>query len=505
MPPFLFRKGRPMKRDRLVILLSAAVLFCAGALAYAFVGQLAAQNRAPRPVQLAPPGAKPLPTLITPTSMSEVQLTFAPVVKRVVPAVVNVYARTVVQQQVNPLFADPFFSQFFGGTPEMRQRVQQSLGSGVIVRGDGVILTNNHVIEGGTDIVVALSDKREFKARVLTADPHTDLAVLKIDTNGERLPTVPFADSDRVQVGDLVLAVGDPFNVGQTVTMGIVSALARSQVATGDSQIFIQTDAAINPGNSGGALVTTDGKLAGINTAIYSRSGGSIGIGFAIPANLARRVVESVEGGEAAKGVRLAWIGANGQAVTSSIAASLGLSRPVGVLIKDIWPGGPLAAAGVHSGEVVQSVDGNDVDDMQALNYRVATHRPGDKVRLHIASGKSGRDVIATVSLPPENPPRETQTVAGRNPLGGAKVMNLSPASALDVGLDLFAKGVAIVDVDDNGYAAAQGFQPGDIIRSVNGIEVNRVGELTRALNSSRSWNIVMERGGRRATLSFAG
>ncbi len=493
-------------RDRLVVLLSAAVIFIGGALAYSLVDRLSAQNTLPRPVQLATPGSnRPLPSLITPTSMSEVQLTFAPVVKKVVPAVVNVYARSVVQSQLNPLFADPFFSQLFGGTPEMRQRVQQSLGSGVIVRADGIILTNNHVIQGGTDIVVALSDKREFPARVLTADPHTDLAVLKIDTKGEKLPTVPFADSDRVQVGDLVLAVGDPFGVGQTVTMGIVSALARTQISEGDYQFFIQTDAAINPGNSGGALVTTDGKLAGINTAIYSRSGGSIGIGFAIPANLARRVVEGVEGGQGAKSVRLSWIGATGQPVDQRLASSLGLPRPGGVLIRQVYPGGPLANAGVKSGEVVQNVDGNAVDDMQALNYRVAVHRPGDKVRLHVASGANGRDVSATVTLPPENPPRDAQTLAGRNPLGGAQVANLSPAAALDLGLDLFSKGVAITAVEDNGYAAAQGFQAGDIIRSVNGAEISRVADLARALNASRSWSIVLERGGRRVALAFSG
>ena len=275
-------------------------------------------------------------------------------------------------------------------------------------------------------------------------------------------------------------------------------------MATGDSQIFIQTDAAINPGQfSGGALVTTDGKLAGINTAIYSRSGGSIGIGFAIPANLARRVVEGVEGG--GKGVRLSWIGANGQAVTSAIAASLGLPKPGGVLVKDIYPGGPLAAAGVKTGEVVQSVDGTDVDDMQSLNYRIATHKPGDRIRVHVAAGKAGRDVTVTVALPTETPARETQTVSGRNPLGGAKIINLSPAAALDLGIDLFAKGVAIVSVDDNSYAAAQGFQTGDIIRNVNGADINRVGDLTRALNASGHWNVVLERGGRRASLSFAG
>jgi serine protease Do len=493
-----------MTRERAVTLISAVVIFVAGALAYAYVGPGSAQNRA---VPLNPPAARPLPSLITPSSMTEVQLTFAPIVKRVAPAVVNVYARTVVQQQANPLFSDPFFSQFFGASPEMRQRVQQSLGSGVIVRADGIILTNNHVVDGGNEIVVALSDKREFKARVLTADARTDLAVLKIDTRGEKLPFVPFADSDKVQVGDLVLAVGDPFGVGQTVTMGIVSAQARTQIAGGDYQYFIQTDAAINPGNSGGALVTTEGKLAGINTAIYSRSGGSVGIGFAIPANLARRVVEGVEGGQASatRGVRLAWIGANGQPVTNAIAASLGLARPGGVLIKDIYPGGPLANAGVKSGEVVQAVDGNAVDDMQALNYRVATHPAGARVRLTVLNGKSSRDATVTLALPPENPPRESQTLSGRNPLGGARVENLSPAVALELGMDLFAKGVVITDVDGNGYAAAQGFQAGDIVRAVNGAEIGRVGELSRALGSTRNWQIVIERGGRRAVLAFNG
>ena len=455
------------------------------------------------PLRLAPPKALPS----APQSMSQVQLTFAPVVKRVAPAVVNVYSKSVVQAQVNPFFSDPMFAQLFG-TPELRQRVQQSLGSGVIVRADGLVLTNNHVVEGGTEITVALSDKREFKAKVLLADSRTDLAVLKIDTHGERLPVVPFADSDTVQVGDLVLAIGDPFNVGQTVTMGIVSALARSQAATGDSQIFIQTDAAINPGNSGGALVTTDGRLAGINTAIYSRSGGNIGIGFAIPANLARRVVESVEGGlknGTAASVQLAWVGASGQPVTSDIAASLGLAKPGGVLIKEVYPGGPLSKAGVKSGEVVQSVDGAAVDDMQSLNYRTATHRPGDTVRMHVASGKTARDVTVTLALPPDSPPREAQTVAGRNPLAGARVENVSPAAAIELQMDVMAHGVAIVSVGGAGYAANYGFQPGDIIRSVNGANISRVGDLVRALNGANRWDMVIERGGRRLSLSVAG
>ncbi len=454
----------------------------------------------------APPKALPAaPAVATPASMGQVQLTFAPVVKRITPAVVNVYAKSVTQVQVNPFFNDPLFAQLFGGSPEMQKRVQQSLGSGVVVRADGLILTNNHVVEGGNEITVALSDKREFKAKVLVADARTDLAVLKIDTRGERLPVVPFADSDQVQVGDLVLAIGDPFGVGQTVTMGIVSALARTQVSASDYQFFIQTDAAINPGNSGGALVTTDGRLAGINTAIYSRSGGNVGIGFAIPANLARRVVEGVEGGQAnaTTGVKLAWIGADGQAVTSAIAGSLGLPRPGGVLIKDIYPGGPLANAGVKSGDVVATIDGNAVDDMQSLNYRIATHKPGEVVKVHVEAGKAARDVNVTLALPPENPPRETQTVSGRNPLGGAKVENLSPAAALDLQMDLLAKGVVIVS-PGNSYAASQGFQPGDIVRSVNGSNINRVGDLAHALNAGH-WDMVIERGGHRIPLSVDG
>ena len=486
----------------------AGVCALAGVAVYALPA-LTADNKAPavkpEPLRVTPPGQRALPA--APSSMAQVQLTFAPVVKRVAPAVVNVYSKSIVQAQANPFFNDPLFSQLFGN-PEMRQRVQQSLGSGVIVRADGLIVTNNHVVNGGNEITVALSDKREFKAKVLLADPRTDLAVLKIDTKGEKLPVVPFADSDAVQVGDLVLAIGDPFNVGQTVTMGIVSALARTQISASDYQFFIQTDAAINPGNSGGALVTTDGRLAGINTAIYSRSGGSIGIGFAIPANLVRRVVEGVEGGlknGTAASVQLAWVGASGQPVTSDIAASLGLPRPGGVLIKEIYPGGPLSRAGVKSGDVVQSVDGAAVDDMQSLNYRTATHRAGDAVKMHVASGKAGRDVTVTLALPPENPPRELTTIAGRNPLTGARVENISPAAATELQMDVMAHGVAIVSVNSNGIAANYGFQPGDIVRNINGTNINRVGELVRVLNATNQWDMVIERGGRKLTLSVQG
>jgi serine protease Do len=290
--------------------------------------------------------------------------------------------------------------------------------------------------------------------------------------------------------------------------MGIVSALARTQISSSDYQLFIQTDAAINPGNSGGALVTTDGKLAGINTAIYSRTGGNIGIGFAIPANLVRRVVEGVEGGlksGTTASVHLAWVGASGQTVTSEIASSLGLPRPGGVLIKDVYPGGPLARASIKSGDVVQSVDGVAVDDMQSLNYGTATHRPGDNVRMHVASGKTARDVTVTLALPPENPPKDVTTIAGRNPLTGARVENLSPAAATELQMDVMTRGVAIIAISSSGIAANYGFQPGDIVRSINGAVINRTGDLVRALNGANQWDMVIERGGRRLTLSVQG
>ncbi|HEY3638033.1 MAG TPA: Do family serine endopeptidase [Rhizomicrobium sp.] len=437
-----------------------------------------------------------------PQSMPQVQLTFAPVVKRVAPAVVNVYSQSVVQQSVNPLFADPMFQRFFGASPELRQRVQQSLGSGVIVRADGVIVTNNHVVQGGQSIVVALSDHREFKARVLLADSRTDLAVLKIDTKGEHLPIIDFSDSDRLSVGDLVLAIGDPFGVGQTVTMGIVSALARTQIGASDYQFFIQTDAAINPGNSGGALVTADGKLAGINTAIYSRTGEYAGIGFATPANLVRRVVEGALGG----GVKLPWIGADGQPVTSQIAQAMDLGRPAGVLLKSVYPGGPAAQAGLKTGEVILQIDGVDVEDMQGLNYRIATHRPGDVVKARIASGRETHEVSLTVALPPENPPRQLTTISGRNPLTGAKVENLSPAVAADLQLDFSAHGVVVVSANANSFSGSYGFQAGDIVRAINGTEIHSVNELQHALaNAGGHWDMVVDRGDQRLTLSVGG
>ena len=263
-----------------------------------------------------------------PASVVGMKTSFAPVVRTVAPAVVNVYAKSVVRQQVDP------FWQMFGGGPGMtRNQVQQSLGSGVIVRKDGIIVTNNHVIDGGTSFMVVLNDRREYPAKVLLADPRTDLAVLQIDTKGENFPTIDLDDDRDLEVGDLVLAIGNPFGVGQTVTNGIISALNRTDVGP-DGGTYIQTDAAINPGNSGGALVDMNGKLIGINSMILSGSGQSSGVGFAIPATLVKRIVDSAAGG--ATHLQRPWLGARGDTVTSDIAKSLGMDRPEGVLVSDV-------------------------------------------------------------------------------------------------------------------------------------------------------------------------
>ena len=319
-----------------------------------------------------------------PASRAEIQLSFAPLVQRVAPAVVNVYSRRVERVQQSPLFNDPFFRHFFGdqfplGQP--RERIAQSLGSGVIIEADGVIVTNNHVIEGATEIVVALADRREFEARLIAADPRVDLAVLRIDAAGESLPFLEFQDSDSLQVGDLVVAIGNPFGVGQTVTQGIISALGRTGIGDLAAQSFIQTDAAINPGNSGGALVTMDGKLAGINTAIFTRTGGSVGIGFAIPSNLVSSTVASALAG---KGIKRPWFGASGEAVTNEIALGLGMTRPAGVLIAEVYPGGPADRAGLRSGDVVLAIDGREVSDPEALKFRIATRKLGETATLDV-------------------------------------------------------------------------------------------------------------------------
>ncbi len=436
---------------------------------------------------------------IVPSSKAQIDLSFAPLVKQVAPAVVNVFTKRVVREQARSPFAnDPFFQRFFGdrfsfGMP--RERVQSSLGSGVIVASNGIIVTNNHVIANGETFTVALSDRREFEAEVLLADERTDLAILKIDTKGEVLPALQFGDSDGLEVGDLVLAIGNPFGVGQTVTSGIVSALARTQVGVTDYQFFIQTDAAINPGNSGGALVTMDGRLVGVNTAIFSRSGGSIGIGFAIPANMVRLVVASAQDGNGGQVVR-PWLGASVQTVTSELAQSLGLDRPGGALVGDVYSGGPADRAGLETGDVVRRLGVHDVVDENALRYRLATREVGSNVSIDYLRGGTARKGTLTLTAPPERPRRDTTTLEGPHPFSGATVANLSPALAEEIRLDPMLSGVVVTEVVRRSAANRLGVQPGDIILGVNDRKVSSVDGLESALTTGgRNWQVSVRRG----------
>ena len=437
-----------------------------------------------------------------PNSAAELKLSFAPVVQRSTPAVVNVYAGRVVENR-HPMLDDPFFRRFFGqGIP--REQVQRSLGSGVIVDPSGLIVTNNHVIENADQVKVVLADKREFEAEIVLKDSRTDLAVLRIKDARETFPALEFGDSDALQVGDLVLAIGNPFGVGQTVTHGIVSALARTQVGITDYQFFIQTDAPINPGNSGGALVDLSGRLVGINTAIFSRSGGSQGIGFAIPANMVKVVVGSARGG--GKAVQRPWLGAKLQPVTTEIAETLGLKRPAGALVVTVAPGSPGARAGLKSGDLITTIDGQAVDDPNAFEYRFATKSVGATATLGLL--RNGRETHVNVALEtaPEPSAKDVVKVGGRSPFTGAAVMTLSPALAEQLRLDFGAEGAVVIEVEEGTPAQVLGLRRGDIIVSVNGRKVEDARALSRLSETpQRLWRIQINRGGRMMTTVISG
>jgi Do/DeqQ family serine protease len=440
-----------------------------------------------------------------PASVVEMQLSFAPIVKRVAPAVVNVYASRTVQRQVSPFFSDPFFRQFFGdafgGSPS--QRVERSLGSGVIVSPDGLIVTNYHVIELADEVRVALADRREFSAEIVLKDERSDLAVLRVAGDVSDLPTIEYADSDSVEVGDLVLAIGDPFGVGQTVTSGIVSAFARVPGGPTDDQYFIQTDAAINPGNSGGALVDVSGRLIGINRMIVSPSGGSSGIGFAIPSNLVRIVASAAEGGGVA---RRPWLGAELQAITPDLATALGLEAPVGVLVAEVDQPGPAYDAGLKSGDIIVRMDGEDIDDLGALNYRLATEGIGGTTEFWIV--RDGERYKATVSLTaaPESVPRDERLIVGDSPFAGLSVLNLSPAVAEEFAYRGGLGGVIVGGVLPGSNADRAGFSRGDVIAEVNRTRIDSTeGLATVAAEPARRWDMVIGRGGRAMQFSFRG
>ncbi|HWV96483.1 MAG TPA: DegQ family serine endoprotease [Xanthobacteraceae bacterium] len=436
-----------------------------------------------------------------PASQNELRLSYAPIVQRVTPAVVNVYAAKVIQNH-NPLLDDPIFRRFFGVPGQQPEQMQRSLGSGVMVDPSGLVVTNNHVIEGADQVKVSLADKREFEAEIVLKDTRTDLAVLRLKNVKEKFPTLDFANSDDLQVGDVVLAVGNPFGVGQTVTHGIVSALARTQVGITDYQFFIQTDAAINPGNSGGALVDMSGKLVGINTAIFSRSGGSQGIGFAIPANMVRVVVASAERG--GKAVKRPWLGARLQAVTPEIAETLGLKRPTGALVVKVVPDSPAARGGLKLSDLIVAVDGQTIDDPNAFGYRFATRPLGGTAQVEVQRGGK----LVKLAIPLEMAPdinRNEIVITSRSPFQGAKVANISPAVADELRLDN-DEGVVITELADDGTAANVGFQKGDVIVAVNGVKIDDTEVLRRvARERSRLWRITVIRGGQQIQVTLGG
>ena len=435
-----------------------------------------------------------------PGSLNEIRLSYAPIVQRAAPTVVNVYAAKTVAAQ-NPFGDDPIFRRFFGAPGG--DQVQRSLGSGVLVDQGGLVVTNNHVIEGADQVKVSLADKREFEAEIVLKDTRSDLAVLRLKAPGEHFPVIEFSDSDTLQVGDVVLAIGNPFAVGQTVTHGIVSAVARTQVGITDYQFFIQTDAAINPGNSGGALVDTAGKLVGINTAIFSRSGGSQGIGFAIPANMVKVVVASAKGGGSA--VKRPWLGARLQAVTSEIAENLGLKRPSGALVASLTAGSPAARGGLKAGDLIASIDGQEVEDPNAFDYRFATKSLGGSAKLGVV--RNGKETAVTVALEPlPDTPHDELLIASRSPFQGARVSNLSPALADQMRLDPSTDGVVITAVTEGSPAQSLGFHPGDLVLTVNNQKIAKTRDLEKATSQpNRVWRITIMRGGQQMSVVLSG
>ena len=443
------------------------------------------------PAAVVPPAESVAPATAErlPASQEEITLTFAPLVRQASPAVVNVYTTKTVKSRASTM------EQLLYGVPA-QGRVQNSLGSGVIVAADGVVVTNNHVIQGADAFRVVLSDRREYPAELLLADDRTDLAVLKINTDGEKLPTLDFADTRAVQVGDLVLAIGNPFGVGQTVTNGIISATARTDVGITDYSFFLQTDAAVNPGNSGGALVNTRGELVGVNTAIYSRTGGSVGIGFAIPSEMVKRVVDAaVNGGSFVR----PWLGLAAQAVSFDIAKTQGLDRPVGVIVTEVYPDGPAATAGLRRGDLITAIDGREVFDEKGLKFLAAVRNPGEEAQLTVLRAGITQAIGVQVEPPPGASEADVVVLSGASIFNGARVIELSPRLAEENGLDPFSKGTGIyVHSVTRGTVSRNYFQPGDIIRTVNGKSTRTVKDLENVLGKGgNSWELEIERNGR--------
>jgi Do/DeqQ family serine protease len=434
-----------------------------------------------------------------PVSQAEIQLGFAPVVQEAAPAVVNIYASRIVEARRSPFRGDPFFERFFNDFGATRPRVQNSLGSGVILSEDGIVVSNYHVVGEATDIRVVLNDRREYAARVLLGDEEADLAVLQVE-NAPELPALDLRDSDTVQVGELVLAIGNPFGVGQTVSSGIVSGLARSGTATGNARgYFIQTDAPINPGNSGGALVDVNGALIGINTAILSRSGGSNGIGFAIPSGLVAQFVAQARAGKAQ--FERPWAGLGGQPVTPDMAEGLGIARPDGVVISEVHPMSSFAKH-LRPGDVITMVAGQPVNSPAEVIYRMSLAGIGAETT--VTRLRDGREEAVEIALiaAPDMPPRNPLETGPRAAIPQMILSTINPAVIEQYRLPLMSQGVI---VDNPGPMGARaGLRPGDILRAVDGQPVDDSRAARDALeNSTNTLSLDLLRDGRRMALRF--
>ncbi len=414
---------------------------------------------------------------------------FAPIIKKVAPGVVKIETTTTipgVSSQQFPWLDDPFWRRFFGGPSgpggmprQFGPQRQYGLGSGVIVAKDGYVLTNNHVVDNANEVKVTLADGREFTAKVVGRDPKSDIAVVKIDAKD--LPVVPMADSDRVEVGDLVLAIGNPFGVGQTVTQGIISAKDRGNVGIEDYEDFLQTDAAINPGNSGGALVDIQGRLIGINTAILSRSGGNQGVGFAIPSNLAHSVMESlIRSGHVTRG----YIGVIIQDLTPTLAREFKLKEPRGALVGDVMADGPAAKAGFKEGDVVLDYNGKPVPDGRHLRLTVAQTKPGTVVPVRVWRNGAARTLEVTIKPLPGSEELARNTGGKDNKdtgtLNGVTVADLDPQMRREFNIPAGIKGAVVTDVDPGSASAEAGLKAGDVILEINRQPVRSAEEAVR-------------------------
>lgn len=402
----------------------------------------------------------------------------ADVAQKVIPSVVNISSTKTVADR-SPFYSDPFFRDFFGNAPR-EERVQRSLGSGVIISSDGYILTNNHVVSGADKVEVRLSDNRAFAAHIIGTDPKSDVAVIKIDARG--LPYLPVGDSSKLRIGTFVLAVGNPFGLGQTVTLGIVSALGRSGLGITDYENFIQTDAAINPGNSGGALVNMRGELVGINTSILSRSGGNIGIGFAIPADFAISIKNSlVRYGKVIRG----WFGVTAQDIDAGLARSLKMTSPRGIIVVDVAKGSPAANAGIVRGDVITAINGRVVQNSISMRFMVSEVLPGTKAKVTII--RKGREIVIPVyvgDLSKASASGSSFTITNNRFLGGLTAKEIDEAVRDSMNLNASVSGVIVTDIKRGSNAEGTGIKSGDIILKLGKNDIKTLADFKRATGS---------------------